>query len=310
MSMKKPVVSVIIPAYNAENFIRETIESALNQTYKNIEVIVVDDGSTDNTREIVESIDDKRIKYIKQNNMGVSVARNKGIRVSKGEFIALLDHDDIWLPRKLEKQLPLFSDSQVGLVFSDTIFFKDGKDLYSIYSKYKPPRGWVFRELLKRNFISCETVIIRKKALESLDEWFPEDMELSEEYDLFLRLAYKWKFDYVDEPLAKWRIHERNDSSLREHLVAEDYKKIYEKLKSKIPNFENKYKEELIEFKNFITLKEAIGSWKKGERKKAREKILGVAKRKRRYLLLVPFMFFDYKYFDKFRRNLRSYFTL
>ncbi len=306
--MNKPVVSVIIPAYNAESFIKETIESALNQTYKNIEVIVVDDGSTDNTEKIVKSIDDKRIKYIKQNNRGVSAARNKGIEVSKGEFIALLDHDDIWLPRKLEKQLPLFSDPQVGLVFSDTIFFKDGRDLYSIYSKYKPPQGWVFRELLKRNFISCETVVIRKKALESLDEWFPEDMEMSEEYDLFLRLAYKWKFDYVDEPLAKWRIHERNDSSLREHLVVKDYKKIYERLKNSIPDFESKYKEELVEFRNFITLKEAISHWKKGERKKAREKIFNLAIQKKKYLLLIPFMFFDYKYFDKYRKNIGKYF--
>ena len=103
----KSLVSVIIPAYNAEKFIEEAIKSAQNQTYKNIEIIVVDDGSTDGTAEIVKKLakKDKRIRYHHQKNKGVSIARNTAINYSKGQFIALLDQDDIWLPEKIKEQM-------------------------------------------------------------------------------------------------------------------------------------------------------------------------------------------------------------
>src|SRR3989338_9975584 len=111
--VNNPLVSVVIPTYNGSRFIKETIQSVLDQTYTNIEAIIVDDGSKDNTPDIVKSINDSRIIYIRQENAGVSMARNNGINISKGEYIAFLDHDDVWLPCKLERQLLLFKENPV-----------------------------------------------------------------------------------------------------------------------------------------------------------------------------------------------------
>ncbi|HPP08870.1 MAG TPA: glycosyltransferase family A protein, partial [bacterium] len=119
-------VSVIVPVYNAERFIGETLRSVLCQTYKDIEVIVVDDGSTDHSVEVIKKYNDPRIMLIRQQNRGVSAARNTGIKSSNGKFIALLDHDDLWLAEKIEKQMILFEKNpDVALVYSD-ISYIDG----------------------------------------------------------------------------------------------------------------------------------------------------------------------------------------
>ena len=126
--MNIPEISVIISAYNGEKFIYQTIMSALNQTVNDLEVIVIGDGSTDRTAEMVKSAKDSRVHYIWRENRGPASARNTAIKNSNAEFIALLDHDDLWMPHKLEKQLKLFEKNpDLGLVFSDAIYFKDGK---------------------------------------------------------------------------------------------------------------------------------------------------------------------------------------
>lgn len=144
-----PKVSVIIPVYNCENFIEETLKSVLSQTYKDFEVIVVDDDSKDRTGEIVNVIKDKRIVYIHQENGGVSMARNNGILNSKGEYIALLDHDDLWLPEKLERQMPtLESNSKIGLVYSDChIVDSKGRITGRSFKDHPPHRGNIIPDL-------------------------------------------------------------------------------------------------------------------------------------------------------------------
>ena len=224
--MNNSLVSVIIPTFNGSRFIKETVHSALGQTYRNIEIIVIDDGSTDNTLEIVKSISDPRVTYIRQENAGAAMARNLGINISKGEYIAFLDHDDLWLPHKLERQLLLFGENpMVAMVYSDTFIIDENNFITGKFSqKTKFFRGMIFKELFLSCFITILTVVIKKSVFFEVGPFLP--FKVSEEYDLYLKCAIKYPIDYIDEPLAKYRIHESNTSKNYE-TEASDCIKIY-----------------------------------------------------------------------------------
>jgi len=169
----EPTVSVVIPAYNAERYIGETLESVLAQTYRDFEVVVVDDGSTDGTREIVRGYGEP-VRLVEQPNSGPAAARNRGVREARGEFIAFIDADDLWLPEKLALQVPLFDDEEVGLV-SCRVQLVDGSGRpHPTYEREKVS-GWAFEKLLEGNFIGTSTVVARREALEGAG-LFPEDL--------------------------------------------------------------------------------------------------------------------------------------
>jgi len=209
-----PKVSVVIPSYQAGRFIREAVDSVLHQSYKDYEIIIVDDGSTDNTKEVLASYGD-RIKVLNQNNMGVSAARNKGIMSSRGEYIAFLDADDLWLPDKLERQVTLLEEHpEIGLVFSDMWVVGEtdvpardrpflGKSAFQIG---KPSKGKVFKHLFLNDFIPMPTAMVRRRCFEKVG-LFDSAYDSCEDYDLWLRLSQHFSIDYVDKPLAIYRMH-------------------------------------------------------------------------------------------------------
>ncbi len=205
------LVSVIIPTFNSELYVKVAVESVLLQAYRDVEVIVVDDGSTDGTRDVLkEYIDSGEIKYIYQKNNGPASARNSGIKNSSGEFIAFLDADDIWLSNKLERQISLFDSSpDVGLVYSDMEFF--GAHLrfnrYSEMLKRRMCRGRVYKELVLENFIPTSTVIVRRNVLDDVGFFDDSGKYIGEDYDLWLRVARKYEIDFVEDILVKYRIH-------------------------------------------------------------------------------------------------------
>lgn len=299
--MSLPLVSVVIPAYNCEKYIKETIFSVLNQTYSNIEVVLVDDGSTDRTAEIVQQIAEKdsRLIYMWEKNAGVSAARNKAIRNSKGEFTALLDHDDLWLPQKLERQIPIFNNnSKTALVFSDAYYFDDDHPvLFNHFSKNKPCRGKVFRELFRRNFIPCLTVVLKTKILEG-SGYFAEDMDICEEYDLFLRIAYRYEVDYINMPLAKYRVHETNFSKNVELGIKEGFMLIQNCIHL-IPDFEQAFSKELAEKRAELSYLSGKNLWCLGENGKARYEFLKSIKKRLsfRSFFLYALSFFNYRLF-------------
>jgi len=204
-------VSIIIPAYNAASFIGDSVRSALTQTYPNKEIVVVDDGSTDDTRAILEEyIKSGQIKYFYQENKGPAAARNLGIKNSSGEFIAFLDADDVWLPEKLKKQIDLFKNPKVGLVYSDMEFFGD-KFPFKKYSEMTKGfyRGEAMRELIKRNFIPISSVVLRREVFE-MAGYFNEDFKrfpIGEDYELWLRVARVFEVDFIPEAFVRYRIH-------------------------------------------------------------------------------------------------------
>jgi len=202
----KKTVDIIIPAYNAEKYIRQAILSVASQTYQINKIIVVDDGSIDKTAEIVKSIIVAvPVTLISQNNKGPNAARNEGLRQSDSEYIAFLDADDFWKKDKVEKQMSVFESSEyenLGLVYCGyELIDENGKKI--IKKIIKPVlRGKIFQKLLKANLISGSpsTVLMKKEVLEKVG-FLDESLRGSEDWDMWLRIAEKFDFDYVDESL-------------------------------------------------------------------------------------------------------------
>lgn len=214
-----PKVSLVIPTFNCEQYLSEAIESVLNQTYCDFEILVVDDGSTDNTRAKIERYK-SMIRYIPQNNQGPSAARNLGIRHSNGKYIGFLDADDLWFPEKLKLQVDYLEQvHDVGLVTCDALSFKDNTILVpSMAEERKLHSGWVLKYLLRENFLNTNNVLIKRDVFEKVG-FFDEHRKFSEDYDLWLRIAKYYKIGYVDQVLTKYRIHNKNRSLISREAV-------------------------------------------------------------------------------------------
>jgi glycosyltransferase involved in cell wall biosynthesis len=205
MCEKHPTVSVVITAYNYGLFLPEAIESVLRQTFKDLEVIVVDDGSTDNTSEVIlPYLSNPCFRYIRKENGGQASAKNRGVNESKGEFIAFLDADDVWFPTKLEKQMPFFSDPKVGVVYSKRVLI-DTEGNERPFEHPRLYRGRVLNQIFINNFVCFSSVIIKRECFEKIGT-FDETLPMAIDYDLWLRIALHYHFDYVDEPLVKYRV--------------------------------------------------------------------------------------------------------
>ena len=211
--LDQPLVSVIIPAYNAENFIVKTLESVLSQTYQNIEVLVVDDGSTDTTAKIVKSFSqkDNRVSLLQQSNTGVAAARNLAILNSKGEYIAPIDADDIWYPQNLEKQVKCLTSSAsfVGVVYSWSVDINE-KDLLTGGFYNSTIEGEVYTALVYKYFIgNASSSLIRRVCFEKIGcyncKLKLENAQGCEDWELHLRIAENYQFKVVSEYLVGYR---------------------------------------------------------------------------------------------------------
>lgn len=208
-----PLVSVIIPAYNCEKTIRETIESVLNQTVSDFELIVINDGSPDSTLEVASGIKDSRIKIFSYPNAGVSASRNRGISHARGEFIAFLDADDLWMPNKLEAQLKALQDNpqaQVAYSWMDCI---DELGQFLRRGSYITENGNIYAKLLLMPFVETgSNPLIRAEALASVGG-FDESLSYGEDWDLYLRLAARFHFVAVPYPHILYRVSANSASA-------------------------------------------------------------------------------------------------
>lgn len=199
----KPKVSIIIPSYNRAGLLGRALRSVQAQTYASWELLIIDDGSNDNTKELVEEFckSDKRIRYFKpwDRNKGVSASRNYGIKLSKGELIAFLDSDDEWLVAKLEKQVELYDREQYLLCHSDEIWIRNGLRVNQM-KKHKKSGGDVYLNCLPLCCISPSASIIRASVFDDLG-LFDESYPVCEDYDLWLRLCAREKVSFIDEAL-------------------------------------------------------------------------------------------------------------
>jgi len=203
--MKKyPKVSIIIPTYNRAHVLKRAIQSVLNQTYKDFEVIVVDDGSTDDTKAIVKGLDDKRVLYKRHDrNKGVSAARNTGIVIARGEYIAFQDSDDKWLPTKLEEQMKAFAHarSRIGVVYTAFWYVRKDRRIYIPLPKVSKREGDIHNELLNGNFITPQSAVVRKECFE-VSGLFDEKLPSLNDWDIWIRISKNWEFKFISEPLV------------------------------------------------------------------------------------------------------------
>ncbi len=254
--------------YNVAPFVRAAIDTVLAQTYPRWEIVFWDNRSADETAEIVRSVDDARLRYFRAPQFTpLGEARNQAIRQARADFIAFLDCDDLWLPEKLERQLPLFDDPEVGLVYSDTVFFNAHGHERRSYGGRLPGRGRCFRQLLGRYFLSMETVVLRRAALEGQSEWFDRRFNMIEEADLFRRIAHDWKIDGVPEALARWRVHASSWTFRHPELLRSESMLMLERYRGLYPNFDADYAEEIAALMEVIALSEARDAWLKGDKR-------------------------------------------
>lgn len=203
--MASPLVSVVIATYNSGDYLRAAIDSVLSQTIADLELLVIDDGSTDDTRALVASISDPRLTYIWQRNAGQTSAKNHGVRKARGEFIGFCDGDDYWYPNKLELQLPLFErDPRVAVVYSaaDTIDEHGNPIEAEVAEAF---RGDITHELFLRNFVPFGTSLVRRGCMEEVGG-FDESLSMGIDWDLWLRISARYHFDYVPQATYAYRI--------------------------------------------------------------------------------------------------------
>jgi glycosyltransferase involved in cell wall biosynthesis len=209
--------------FNGEKYLREAIDSVYAQRYENWEIIFWDNQSIDRSAEIFKSYDDPRLRYFYAPKRTLLYeARNSAMEHARGELIAFLDVDDWWLPDKLEKQVPLFSDPEVGIVCGDYWIESERKKTRRRAHRTPPPTGRVTQALLEENFVGLLTLLVRRAALDSLEYPCDPRYHIMGDYDLVVRLSLKWKLGYVPEPVAFYRLHADNESARHRTLLDEE----------------------------------------------------------------------------------------
>ena len=246
--LAEPFVSVLMNCYNGEKYLQEAIDSVLAQTYKNWELIFWDNRSTDRSAEIFKSYNDHRLKYIlSHEHTDLGSGRAKAFKNLKGEFVAMLDADDIWFPKKLEKQVPLFEDPEIGIVISDTFFFNE-KTEKALYGKKLPLTGSVFEKLMTNYFVSSETIVFRMSTALKLPRAFDPDFNFISDFDLVVRLSRISKLAFCPEVLAKWRVHEGSHTWKYPLTFVEEKERWIMKQMAEDPSFSEIYKKQITIF--------------------------------------------------------------
>lgn len=225
-----PLVSIVVPCYNHEKYVTQTIESIVNQTYKNIELIVIDDGSKDSSQEVIQKLANKyKFTFIHRPNRGLSATLNEAIELSSGKYFSTIASDDILMLEKIEKQVEFMeANPQFGMCYAKIVCFED-----SLEKSYEYPnsnkQGWIFEDLLNYGcFIPAPSNFIKKEVFDVVGGY--DESLWIEDWDMWLRIAQKYQIGYIDEHVAYYRRHDTNISSqtLKMH---EAEKQILEKYK-------------------------------------------------------------------------------
>ena len=254
---KNPLVSVIMNCFNGEFFLKNSIESILNQTYKNWELIFWDNKSTDKSAEIFNSYKDKRLKYFyADKHTSLYKARNLAIDKATGDFISFLDTDDLWSENKLELQMPYFENPKVGLVFSNVWLFKKDVSNKKLYFKNKKlPRGHIFDQLIKEYSVGLATAVMRKASFAKLKEKFDERFYIIGDFDLFLRLSKLCIFESIQSPLAFVRVHSKSLTLVMKEKETQEMEIWLKENKCNLNESSLKKIKEKTDYKKFVNFK-------------------------------------------------------
>lgn len=287
---KYPLVSVIINCFNGSEFLREAMESVFEQTYKNWEIIFWDNASTDDSASIAKSFGE-RVQYFNNSvTVPLGKARKQAIEKASGEFIALLDCDDIWLPNRLEKQMNKMRDGQYALCYSGvTDIDCKGNKIRSIIPRYRS--GYMFSEQLRQFDVNVPSILINAKYLQKLELTFDEKVFASEEYCLFMQLAAVFPICTIREPLVKYRVNPKSltEKSINRWAIERRY--VINILKNKYPELAIKFSREFSEALARSDYYETRYLLSLGKKKEARKKIRKVALIGSEYLVFYMLLF-------------------
>ena len=209
-----PAVSIIMNCYNGEKYLREALDSVMAQTYLDWELIFWDNQSSDRSGEILNSYVEPRFRYFyaPRHSKILYEARNYALEQAQGKFISFLDVDDWWKPEKLEKQVPLFDDPEVGIVCSDFWYVSEINNTKRVWINRPVPTGRVLNDLLSHCFVGLLTLMVRRSAVDQLEYPCDPRYHIKGDFDLVIRLAVNWKLDFVSQPIAFYRWHGNNES--------------------------------------------------------------------------------------------------
>jgi glycosyltransferase involved in cell wall biosynthesis len=280
----KPFVSIIMNCYDSATYLKEAIESVIQQTYDNWEIVFWDNQSTDASAEIARSFQDERIKiYFAEEHTGLGKARNLALHKCKGDYVTFLDCDDIWMPYKLERQVQLFETRpHVDFIHGNYYLLDEEKKSTDLIFKIEQPEGDIFGHLLHDYRIGILTVMIRKSVLNNMETLFDLNLILTEDYELFMRILYSSKAAYIHDPLAYYRVHSDMSSYVYRNKWVEEYRYVNKRFKTL--DKENRYSKEIFLKEKQITVAEAAINMAEGRLRKARS-------------VLSPFKFENMKYF-------------
>lgn len=239
------LVSIITPTFNREKYLALAIESVLNQLHDNFELLIIDDGSTDNTRKLVGRYQsDKRIHYFYQNNQGQSVARNTGLREANGKYICFLDSDDLFAPDKLSKQVSFLEHNpSIPITYSDEELIDEEGHVFSTHNM-KRHSGILYEKLLIDNFVSITTIMVRRECFDEMG-MFDETIKVADDYELWLRFSTKYEFHYEPQYFAQYRVMREQISSDKTSRFNSN-KRIIESFFLKFPDLIDKNKKQQI----------------------------------------------------------------
>jgi len=275
---KKPLVSIVIPTFNNRNYVVDAVKSALEQTYENVEIVVVDDGSTDETKDVLKSyIEGDKIRYIYQENKGLAGARNTGINVAAGEYVALLDADDLFKPEKIEGQIAhLMECKDCDFSFCDVLMFKDGQPNKFFKYKYKYHSGNVLKYIIRENFINPSTLVFNKERIANKFSLFDDSLRRAEDIEFYFRVSIEGaRFCFLDKPLFISRVREGGNLQANQAFVQETTLKVLRGIEDKLtPEEKELYKfDEVIDIRKF---KLALAYLAGGERALGRKTVMEI----------------------------------
>lgn len=264
MAENHPEVSIIIPTFNRAHSLPQAVESVLQQDFKEVEVIIIDDASSDDTQKIVRSYKDPRIKYIRlDKNLGAAAARNAGIFVSKGKYIAFQDSDNVWMEGKLKKQMEMFTQlpDRVGVLYSSILRISKNKREFFPDFQDKLKTGNIHAELLKRNFIDLCAAVVRRKCF-YVSGMFDEELPCYQDWELWIRFSRDFEFYFLDEVHAT-AYYSEDSISINPYKQIDALRQILQKHQSDFSVHKKIYSKQLIYLGHLLCSYENIRAGRK-----------------------------------------------
>ncbi|MDR2696393.1 MAG: glycosyltransferase [Deltaproteobacteria bacterium] len=269
-----PAVSIIMNCLNCAADLPAALAGVRAQSFQDWEIIFWDNASTDVSPGIARAFGPKLRYFRSRETVPLGAARNLALREAEGRYIAFLDCDDVWLAEKVAGQVALFEDNpRLGLVCTDTEIFAAAGVLGRVFARTAPARGRVFGDLMRRQWISMSSAMLRAQALHGLDHWFDEGLELCEEADLFYRIAHDWELDYVDAPLTRWRVHGANTTFKKFGQFAQETLYILDKHRRMYPGYEEEHGELVELLTRRAAFQRGVALWRDGRGAEARAAI-------------------------------------